>query len=476
MGASTIETYLRLRPVKKASNFFHLIDEHTVGVDIPPDEAQGFINNKRTSWRFGFNGILPGESTQEEVFATVALPVVSSVLEGYNGTIFAYGQTGSGKTFSLTGGSASFAQRGIIPRAIAAIYSHIKQSSDADYTVRVSYLEIYNQHGFDLLDPREGEGGRLARVQGVSEEEDGSVHLKGLSKHSVGSEEAALNLLFVGDTNRAVSETTMNTESSRSHCIFTVSIEIKPHGTDKIRRSKLHLVDLAGSERVGKSGASGTTLNEVATHTCAPVHVTNDYASTPLHEASGPFQHTRSARNINSSLHFLEMVIMALHEKVNTSPPTASSSAHYPSQPPSKETSSRGHIPYRNSMLTSVLRDSLGGNCKTVMIATVHPAHTHTDESISTCRFAQRVAQIKNDVSLNEEVDQEVLIQRLKEENRRLREGQGFEEDKSAELNSGELAQLHSSVRSFLSNVDPSSTLNWGHKGKRAAKVCASQP
>ena len=252
----------------------------------------------------------------------------------------------------------------------------------------------------------------------MSEDDDGSVHLKGLSKHAVGSEEAALNLLFVGDTNRAVSETSMNAVSSRSHCIFTVAIESRPHGTDRIRRAKLHLVDLAGSERVGKSGASGTTLIE--------------------------------ARNINQSLHYLEMVIMALHEK---------------------DTSSRMHIPYRNSMLTSVLRDSLGGNCKTVMVATVHPAAAHTDESISTCRFAQRVAQIKNEVSLNEEVDQDVLIQRLKEENRKLREGAAFDDEKNAQLTAGELQQLHSAVRAFLSDVDPTATLVWGPKGKRAAKV-----
>ena len=375
MASSTIDTFLRVRPARKAAGFFNVADDHTATVDVPQDEALGFVNNKRTSWRFGFNGVLNTDSTQEDVFERVAQPVVENVLGGYNGTVFAYGQTGSGKTHTLTGGASSYAQRGIIPRAIQAIYKHVQScAEDAEYTVRVSYLEIYNEVGYDLLDPSQGGDaagalGQLARVAGVSEAEDGSVRLKGLSQHAVATEEAALNLLFVGDTNRAVAETSMNDASSRSHCIFTIAVECRPHGASTVRRSKLHLVDLAGSERVGKSGASGTILSE--------------------------------AKAINLSLHYLESVIIALHEKQH---------------------SNRSHVPYRNSLLTSVLRDSLGGNCKTVMVATVHPAAAHTDESISTCRFAQRVAQIKNEVSLNEEVDQAVLIQRLKDENRLLRE------------------------------------------------------
>jgi len=159
------------------------------------------------------------------------------------------------------------------------------------------------------------------------EDEDGRYHLKNLSMHPVASEEDALNCLFLGDTNRAISETDMNLQSSRSHCVFTISIEGRKQGEDSVRRSKLHLVDLAGSERVGKSGTQGQTLKE--------------------------------AKYINSSLFYLEMVIVALHEKA---------------------TKGRAHIPYRNSMMTNVLRDSLGGNCKTVMVATISPDERNTDE------------------------------------------------------------------------------------------------
>ncbi|CAH2327169.1 kinesin KIF6 [Pelobates cultripes] len=158
----------------------------------------------------------------------------------------------------------------------------------------------------------------------------------------------------------------MNQASTRSHCIFTIHISSKEPGSDTIRRSKLHLVDLAGSERVAKSGVGGKLLTE--------------------------------AKYINLSLHYLEQVIIALAEK------------------------NRSHIPYRNSMMTSVLRDSLGGNCMTTMIATLSLDKRNIDESISTCRFAQRVALIKNEATLNEEIDPQLMIVRLKKEIQALKD------------------------------------------------------
>ena len=320
MPSTAISTFLRLRPTKAPSYFDDVAPEATtVDVDVPEDQRLGFINNKRSHWKFAFSGVIEQRASQDEVFERVAQPVVESVMQGFNGTIFAYGQTGSGKTYTLTGGPDSFAERGIIPRTLTEVFRAVEaQQGEAEHTVRVSYLEIYNEHGFDLLDPRQaaaagkhaqlggtpGALGQLARVKGVVEDDDGSVRLQGLSSHAVASEEAAINLLFLGDTNRAVSETTMNAVSSRSHCVFTIQVEARPHGSTTVRRSKLHLVDLAGSERVGKSGASGATLTE--------------------------------ALNINGSLHFLELVILALHEK---------------------QKKSERHVPYRNPMLTSVLRD-----------------------------------------------------------------------------------------------------------------------
>nr|XP_055027344.1 kinesin-like protein KIF6 [Misgurnus anguillicaudatus] len=198
------------------------------------------------------------------------------------------------------------------------------------------------------------------------EDSDQNIHLKNLSLQQAANEEDALDLLFLGDTNRIIAETPMNQASTRSHCIFTIHLCSKKPGSATVRCSKLHLVDLAGSERVGKTGVGGQILTE--------------------------------AKYINLSLHYLEQVIIALSEK------------------------NRSHIPYRNSMMTSVLRDSLGGNCMTTMIATVSVERMNIDESISTCRFAQRVALIKNDALLNEELDSALLIIHLKKEIQSLKE------------------------------------------------------
>jgi len=310
-----------------------------------------------------------------------------SALEGFNATIFAYGQTGSGKTFTITGGAERYVDRGIIPRSLSLIFSEIEKKTDVQFTTHISYLEIYNDSGYDLLDPSHDSKGMedLPRVT-LMEDEDGNVHLRNLSMHVANTEEDALNLLFLGDTNRAISETAMNLASSRSHCIFTISLEMRQTGSDVIRRSKLHLVDLAGSERVHKTSASGQLLRE--------------------------------AKHINSSLHYLEMVIVALHER---------------------NSKGRQHIPYRNSMMTNVLRDSLGGNCKTSMVATVSADKSNTEESISTCRFAQRVALVQNDALVNEEIDPSMLIKRLKAEVVSLREELAFTKgERSGEPESGE--------------------------------------
>ena len=179
---------------------------------------------------------------------------------------------------------------------------------------------------------------------------DGSITIRNLSQHRAESEMDAMELVLLGDRNRHISETLMNDASSRSHCIFTVTIESRPVNGDVVCKSKLHFVDLAGSERTHKTKAEGATLNE--------------------------------AKYINTSLHFLELVIITLQESQHRN---------------------RQHIPYRNSMLTSVLRDSLGGNCKTTMVATIHSDKEQTEESISTCRFAQRVAKVENKAVVNAE-------------------------------------------------------------------------
>lgn len=323
------------------------------------------------------------------------------------------GQTGSGKTFTLTGGPEKYSDRGIIPRAISKIFNEFRTRTDVSCKAYVSYLEIYNEQGFDLLDPSH-DSKCLEDLPKVTMLEDafGNYHLKNLSMHAADNEETALNLLFTGDTNRAISETAMNLASSRSHCIFSIAMELRDVGADKVKRCKLHLVDLAGSERVGKTNSTGSVLTE--------------------------------AKHINQSLFFLEMVIVALYEKA---------------------TAQRKHIPYRNSMMTSVLRDSLGGNCKTIMIATINPEASHTDESLSTCRFAQRVSMIKNKATINEDVDPSIIIKRLKTEVLTLREEVAYLKGTAGEgddLTPKQIEELKEQIRVFCNDPDPRSLLNIG--------------
>eukprot|EP00930_Biecheleria_cincta_P025938 TRINITY_DN18381_c0_g1_i1.p1 TRINITY_DN18381_c0_g1~~TRINITY_DN18381_c0_g1_i1.p1 ORF type:complete len:895 (-),score=181.95 TRINITY_DN18381_c0_g1_i1:46-2730(-) len=370
MTASNIKVFLRVRPSAKPSSGFQANPEQnsvTIELDKPASDTD--INNNKTSHTFRFDGILGMKVSQDDVLNTIAKPVIDDVLNGVNGTIFAYGQTGSGKTFTITGGASRYADRGLIPRTIATMFECFRKG-DAQYRMYISYLEIYQDSGYDLLrDDSAQKLEDLPKVQ-LREDEDGNMHLRNLSVNLAASEEDALNLLFMGDTNRVVAETPMNDASTRSHCLFIIWVDSTQPGSDVVRRSKLHLVDLAGSERVSQTGVEGKLLKE--------------------------------AKAINLSLHYLERVIVALHAR--------------------SRGSSQAHVPYRDSMMTSVLRDSLGGNCKTTMIGCIASEAANLPETISTCRFAQRVAQITNNAKVNEELDPNLLIARLKREVSELKE------------------------------------------------------
>jgi len=390
MGKAVQETILvfgRIRPPDVSKKRRHGTGDYEVietkegpviRLRIPKSISAGYVNNQLVDRLFPFTRVLGMETKQEEVFNIVAMPVIEDALNGYNGTIFAYGQTGSGKTYTITGGPEKYENRGIIPRAITRIFSDISRHRDQAFTLRISYLEIYNGTGYDLLDPSH-ENKKLSDLPRVKmmEDEYGNFKLLNISTLPVATEEEALNLLFVGDTNRMICETPTNDTSSRSHCIFTIHLEGRLLGSNQVKKSKLHMVDLAGSERVSKTAVDGTVLGEA----CA----------------------------INLSLHFLERVIIALHQKRITG-------------------KADSHIPYRDSMITSFLKDSLGGNCRTVMIAALSMDIRSLDETISTMRFSQRVGMIKNSATINLSMDPDSVIKRLKlqvkqleEENRVLR-------------------------------------------------------
>lgn len=371
---SAIEIYLRVKPSPRLIPDFE-VDDDATGITFHnlrerTAQREEYVNHARDSAAFSFNHIFGPDVKQEEVFDRIGKQAVASLLEGYNATIFAYGQSGSGKTFTMTGGAEAYAQRGLIPRTIARVFEAVRGASDKEVSVMVSYMEIYNNDGYDLLSKSDSPRAQLKDLPRVLPFEDGNgqLVLRGLTHHRTDSEEDAFNILFVGDTNRIVCETPLNDASTRSHCIFTLHVEARLHGSELKTCSRLHLVDLSGSERVGRTGVRGQLLREA----CA----------------------------INLSLHHLEHVIVCLQRKI------------------------RGEavfVPFRNSLMTMVLKDSLGGNCLTRMVATVCLEEWALAESLSTCAFAQRVALVKNSAARNEAVDSRVLIARLRQENDDLR-------------------------------------------------------
>lgn len=399
--ASNIQVFLRVRPSAKPSpNFFADAAKGYVTFETERHGADGEINNNKNTHTFRFNGILGMHVSQQDVFEAIAKPVIGDVLSGLNGTIFAYGQTGSGKTFTITGGPSSYEDRGLIPRTLAYMFDAFRTST-TQFKMYISYLEIYQDKGYDLLRDGAAKLEDLPKVV-MREDGDGHFHLRNLSINVAGSQEEALNLLFLGDTNRVVAETPMNDASTRSHCLFIIWVESMAPGSDVVRRSKLHLVDLAGSERVSQTGVVGKLLKE--------------------------------ATAINQSLHFLERVIVALHARAK---------------------GENMHVPYRDSMMTSVLRDSLGGNCKTTMVACIAAEVSNLPESLSTCRFAQRVAQVQNAARVNEELDPQLLIGRLKREVVELKQelaiarGGGGEDSES--LTEDDMEQCRALVMQYVS-------------------------
>ncbi|XP_048343916.1 kinesin-like protein KIF3A isoform X3 [Sphaerodactylus townsendi] len=368
-NSDNVKVVVRCRPFNEREK----VMSYKMSVSV--DEMRGTITVHKTDSSneppktFTFDTVFGPESKQLDVYNLTARPIIDSVLEGYNGTIFAYGQTGTGKTFTMEGVRAVPELRGIIPNSFAHIFGHIaKAEGDTRFLVRVSYLEIYNEEVRDLL------GKDQTQRLEVKERPDVGVYIKDLSAYVVNNADDMDRIMTLGHKNRSVGATNMNEHSSRSHAIFTITIECSEKGIDgniHVRMGKLHLVDLAGSERQAKTGATGQRLKE--------------------------------ATKINLSLSTLGNVISALVDGKST------------------------HVPYRNSKLTRLLQDSLGGNSKTMMCANIGPADYNYDETISTLRYANRAKNIKNKARINEDPKDALLRQfqkEIEELKKKLEEGE----------------------------------------------------
>ncbi|KFQ02262.1 Kinesin-like KIF9 [Leptosomus discolor] len=361
-----VHTFVRVKPTADFAQDMIKFgpDNKSIDICIKRDAKKGVVNNRQTDWSFRLDGVLH-HTSQELAYETVAEKLVSEALVGYNGTIMCYGQTGAGKTYTMTGATAEYQHRGIIPRALQQVFRAAARSVDPFVAVRISYLEIYNETLVDLLSAVTSPGPAAAPMAVVDCPQ--GVYVKGLSVHAVSHEEDALNLLFEarkkqGETNRVIAEHALNKNSSRSHCIFTIYIESRFRllSEAKCVNSKINLIDLAGSERLSKTGSEGQVLKE--------------------------------ATYINKSLSFLEQIVIALADP------------------------KRDHIPFRQSKLTHVLKDSLGGNCNTVLVANICGEAVHVEETLSSLRFATRMKWITTEPVLNETRDREGTVKALEKE------------------------------------------------------------
>ncbi|XP_066158508.1 kinesin-like protein KIF3A [Euwallacea fornicatus] len=355
-SANNVRVFLRVRPfnereIKEGSKSTLVCDyKEHVVMLQKPKDKRSGKDTDKKYFQLDY--IFSPLATQVDVYRLAAAPLVEQVFDGYNGTIFAYGQTGTGKTYTMTGNYEIPDVRGIIPNTFTHIFTQIANASeDRSFIVKVTYLEIYNEEVRDLL------GADPHKKLQIKERTDIGIYVKDLTGFTVDSVESISQLMERGNKNRITRSTMMNNVSSRSHAVFTIVVETRHRDKNQTTVGKLNLVDLAGSERVNKTGVSGISLRE-----------------------SG---------SINQSLLTLGNVIQALIEN-------------------------KSFIPYRNSKLTRLLQDSLGGNSKTTMISMVGPSESDYEETYSTLRYSHKAKYIRNFAKVN--VEEGGLIERFESE------------------------------------------------------------
>jgi kinesin family protein 11 len=348
---TNVQVAVRMRPLNQEERKSGQPSVVTIDNDTKAVKLSYGPTGKKMFKNFNFDKVFGSYSRQEDIFNSVVSPIVDEVLEGFNCTIFAYGQTGTGKTHTMEGDIHSEENAGIVPRSIKSILEKL-DAKGVEYTVRVSFLELYNEELQDLLTTSVDKDKKLKLCEDVKK----GVVCQNLEEIAVMDVPTIFEVLQRGIKQRQTAATLCNKNSSRSHSIFTMKLMIKEYnidGEEVVRHGQMNLVDLAGSECVGRSGATG--------------------------------ERGREAGSINQSLLTLGRVINALVD-------------HH------------GHVPYRDSKLTRLLQESLGGKAKTCIIATFSPVQSAVEETMSTLDYAYRARAIKNQPCANQKLTTKVVM------------------------------------------------------------------
>lgn len=326
------------------------MDDNTIRLTLAHDADDAHETpNRQSEYDFRFHNVL-SNAGQDSVYDACGRDIVGGAVNGTNGTIMSYGQTGAGKTFTMLGNLTAYHQRGLIPRAVSQLFEEIESRTEYEFKVQCSYLELYNERVFDLLGEKTGE----TKDWKIGEDTKGGfgMHVKDLTVVPCTTEEDVLNCLFKGAEMRTTARHVLNTTSNRSHCIFCVYLEQRSRlgSSEKVVHSKLNLVDLAGSERLKK-----VDIDDVTSGTKSIDATTK-----------------RESMYINKSLTYLEQVVVALTTK------------------------GRAHVPYRQSKLTHLLKDGIGGNSNSLLLACIYGEEAHLEETLSTLRLAHRMMRVQN--------------------------------------------------------------------------------
>ncbi|XP_012145367.1 kinesin-like protein Klp61F isoform X2 [Megachile rotundata] len=364
-----IQVFVRVRPTNaieknnKSKTVVEIVNDKELLVHERPYD--------KVSKKFKFDNVFGPLAKQIDVYNVVVNPLLEQVLAGYNCTVFAYGQTGTGKTFTMEGINSdptlhwqSDTSAGMIPRSLSHLFDKLHLLETREYTIRVSFLELYNEDLFDLLSVND-DCSKIRLYEDASKK--GAVIIHGLEEVTIHNKSEVYKILEKGSERRQTAATLLNSQSSRSHTVFSITVHMKENtteGEEVLKTGKLNLVDLAGSENVGRSGAIE--------------------------------KRAREAGSINQSLLTLGRVITALVERAP-------------------------HIPYRESKLTRLLQESLGGRTKTSIIATISPAAINLEETLSTLDYAHRAKNITNRPEINQKLSKKEFLKQYTVEIERLR-------------------------------------------------------